>query len=106
MKKLPSIDKARPGGHNDFARRSVGSKQTTVEIYERLLGVTPEQVRDQEERVHERAGALADLSYADMQTTDPKVEGDTVRLVSHDSEDADQDKIHRQAASLALRRTQ
>jgi hypothetical protein len=105
MKKLPSIDKARPGGHNNFLHRYVGHQNTTVEIFERPLGTSPEEMRDHEAGVHERAADLADANANSLETTDPKIEGDTVSLHAHDSEDRDQDLIHYHAAKSAFRRT-
>ena len=86
-----------------FVRRTLGDD---CEIYERELGVTPEQVRDQEERVHELAGNLAFQASYDGKTTDPQIEGDTVSLHRHNAEDADQDKVHNKAARLAYWRSQ
>lgn len=104
MKRLKPIDEARPGGLPNFSRKVTGGEATEWTVYNRPLGVTPEAVRDHEELVHQRAGDLAQHSCDSYATTDPQLDGDTVRLVSHDSEDADQDAIHRQAAALAQRK--
>jgi hypothetical protein len=102
MKKLPSIDKARPGGHNDFLRRYTGHQSTTRDIYETT---SPEQTSDHEDLVHMRAADLAEANAHSLESTDPKIEGDTVSLHSYDSEDRNQDLVHYQAAKSAVRRT-
>jgi len=84
-----------------FLHRTTGDE---VEIYERQLGTTPEQVRDQEDRVHERAADLAERSSYSDESGEPKVAGDTVQVLSHDSEDREQDQIHYRAANSAFRR--
>ncbi len=76
-----------------------------VELYERQLGTTPEQVRDQEERVHERAGELAEKSSYSLESCGPKISGETVQVLSHDSEDREQDQIRYRAANSIFRRT-
>ena len=104
MKKLKPIDQARAGGIPHLVRKHTGQEATDWSVYERPLGVTPEAVRDHEEAVHQRAGDLAQHSCDSYATTDPQLDGDTIRLHSHDSEDANQDAIHRQAAALAQRK--
>jgi hypothetical protein len=104
VKRLKPIDEAPAGGITHLTRKITGAQSTDWRVYERELGTTPEQVRDQEERVHQRAGDLAQHSCDSYATTDPQLDGDTVSLHSHDSEDSDQDAIHRQAARLALGR--
>ena len=101
MKKLKPIDEAPAGGITHLARKWTGAQSTDWTVYERELGTSPEQVRDQEERVHQRAGDLAQHSCDSYATTDPQLDGDTVWLHSHDSEDSDQDAIHKQAARIA-----
>jgi len=104
MKKLKPIDEAPAGGIPHLVRKRTGGEATDWSVYERPLGVTPEAVRDHEDAVHQRAGDLAQHSCDSYATTDPQLDGDTVRLVSHNSEDEDQDAIHRQAAALAQRK--
>jgi hypothetical protein len=89
------------GGINVLERRITGKDEWTV--YERQLGTSPEQVRDQEERVHQRAGDLAQHSCDAYASTEKGITGDTVSQHSHNSEDSNQDAIHREAARLALR---
>ena len=91
------------GGVNVLDRRITGKDIWTV--YERELGVTPEQVRDQEDRVHQRAGDLAQHSCDSYASTEKGISGDTVSQHSHNSEDKDQDSIHREAARLAIGRS-
>jgi hypothetical protein len=105
VKKLPSIDKAKPGGHNDFLHRYVGYQNTTVEIYDPAPGTSPEEMGAHEERVHGRAADWAEASVHSLESTDPKIEGDTVSLHSYDSEDRNQDAVHKIAAKTAFRRT-
>jgi hypothetical protein len=80
---------------SNFLHRTTGEE---VEIYERLLGITPEQVRDQETGVHERASDLAQASAESRESDEPMIEGETVHVHEHDGEDRHQDLIHYQAA--------
>ncbi len=95
--KLKSIDKSYPHGHLAHS----WTVSDVSEVYERQLGTSPQEVRDQEERVHERAGELAHASFASKQSEEPQIEGETVKLHAHDSEDMNQDQIHK-LASLHL----
>jgi hypothetical protein len=68
------------------------------ETYERLLGTSPQEVRDQETRVHERAADLAQASAQSREYAGPTIEGETVHVHEHDSEDRNQDLIHSMAS--------